>query len=185
MDNGAGSYHRFLQGDKSGLEELVVQYNRPLIFFINKLVNNIAVSEDIAADTFVELIAGKSRFQEGASFKTWLFRVARNNTIDYLRRQSRYTMRSLEESEAELSDSVALESALIQTEQKKQLCQAMQNIPRAYSEVLHLLYFEEMSYDEAAKVLHKSNRQIKNLAYRGKKALKSKLEKGGFVYEDG
>lgn len=60
----------------------------------------------------------------------------------------------------------------------------MIDINPEYREVLHLLYFEDMSYDEAAAVLKKNNKQIKNLVYRAKKSLKIALEKEGFNYED-
>ncbi|MBQ6211891.1 MAG: RNA polymerase subunit sigma-24, partial [Ruminococcus sp.] len=52
-----------------------------------------------------------------------------------------------------------------------------------YSQVLYLTYFEGFSNSEAAKILDKNNRQIENLIYRAKQALKAQLEKEGFVYE--
>lgn len=184
MDNGASSYHRFLQGDKNGLEELVIMYNDSLIFFINGFINNIQASEDIAAETFFELIIRKNRFKENYLFKTWLFRIARNNTIDYIRKQNKLHIKSIEDYENELCDKYSLEEALLKDEQKKQLHKAMENISKDYKEVLHLLYFEDMSYDEAGIVLCKNNKQIKNLAYRAKLSLRAALEKEGFTYED-
>ena len=55
MDRGAASYQRFIDGDNSGLVELVETYNDSIVFYINGFVNNVFVSEDIAADTFTEL----------------------------------------------------------------------------------------------------------------------------------
>ena len=60
----------------------------------------------------------------------------------------------------------------------------MDKINSEYRTVLYLLYFEQMSYDEVALVLKKNPKQIKNLAYRGKQALKSIMEQGGFSYEE-
>ena len=60
---------------------------------------------------------------------------------------------------------------------------AMDNIKSDYSVVLELLYFEEMSYEEIGHVLKKSNKQIKNLAYRARLALKEELVKVGVDYE--
>lgn len=184
MDDGTNSYRRFLQGNPNGLEEIVQLYNHSLIFFINGMVSNISAAEDLAAETFLELIIHKNRFRENASFKTWLFQIAHNNAIDYLRKQARHTQRPITDAEKELPDKVILEDAILLDERKKQLYHAMDNIHTEYREVLHLLYFENMSYDEAAAVLKKNNKQIKNLAYRAKQALKCALEKEGFVYED-
>ena len=89
MDNGASSYHRFLEGDESGLEELVEAYSDNLIFFINSFMNNLTLSEDLMSDTFLELILKKPRFVGDSSFKTYLFKIGRNKAFDCLRKQKR------------------------------------------------------------------------------------------------
>ncbi len=76
-----------------------------------------------------------------------------------------------------------LENAVIKEEEKRQLYSAMNKVSSDYRTILHLLYFEDMSYEEAALVLRKNGKQIKNLAYRAKLSLKSEMEKGGFIYE--
>ena len=59
----------------------------------------------------------------------------------------------------------------------------MDNIKSDYSVVLELLYFEDMSYDEIERILRQTNKQIKNLAYRARLALKEELVKVGVEYE--
>ncbi len=184
MDNGASSYHRFLQGDQSGLEEIVKLYNNSLIFFINSFVNDISAAEDLAAETFLELITHKYQFKENAAFKTWLFKIARNNAVDYLRKQARRSACRITDAETDLPDREVLEDAILSDERRKQLYHAMRSLHTEYRLVLHLLYFEDMSYNEAAAVLRKNHKQIKNLAYRARQALKNTLEKEGFKYED-
>jgi RNA polymerase sigma-70 factor (ECF subfamily) len=184
MDIGAICYRRYLDGDKSGLEELVEMYNDSLIFYINGFVSNISVSEDIAADTFVELIVRKSHYKNDYMFKTWLYRIARNNTIDYLRKHSKRQTKPIEDLENELSDNQTLEAAILKNEQHIELHKAMKTMHNDYKDVLHLIYFEDMSYNEASAVLGKNMKQIKNLVYRAKQALKLELEREGFVYEN-
>ena len=60
----------------------------------------------------------------------------------------------------------------------------MRKISSDHSQVLQLTFFEGFSNSEAAKIMKKTNRQIENLIYRAKKALKKQLEKEGFVYEE-
>lgn len=184
MEDGASSYRRFLDGDKSGLVELVAMYNKSLIFFINGIVNNLTVAEDLAADTFFELMTRRCHFKENYSFKTWLFKIGRNNAIDYLRKQSKCSDCSFEDTENNLKDSQSIETEIINNERKRYVHEALQTINTEYKVVIHLLYFEDMSYSEAAVVLKKNVKQIKNLAYRSKQALKVALEKEGFIYED-
>ena len=184
MDNGASLYKQFLSGDNGSLEELVKMYNNNLIFYINGFVNSITAAEDIAADTFAKLIIRKSHFRNDYMFKTWLFKIAHNITLDYLRRQSRWQMQPVEDLETELADKEMLETAILRDEQKRQLHSTMQTMHNDYKDVLHLVYFEDMSYDEASAVLGKNSKQIKNLVYRAKQALKLSLEKEGFIYEN-
>ena len=184
LDRGAACYQRFVGGDDSGLEELVEMYNDSIVFYINGFVNNVFVSEDIAADTFAELIIRKNRYKNEYMFKTWLYKIARNNAIDYLRKQSRWQLRPIEDYENTLADNETLENAVLRSEQNKQLHSAMKNMHNEYRDVLHLIYFEDMSYDEASTVMRKSIKQIKNLIYRAKQALRMALEKEGFVYEN-
>lgn len=84
----------------------------------------------------------------------------------------------------DLADKEDLERKCLKTEQKIQLHRALENINPDYSQVLHLTYFEGFSNSEAAKIMKKTNRQIENLIYRAKTALKKELEKEGFVYEE-
>ena len=178
MDNGASSYRRFLDGDESGLEELLNMYGRHLIYFINGYVKNISLAEDIMEDTFMELIVHKHRFRGESSFKTYLFRIARNKALNAIKKNKRY-----EELDGNIEDIKRLEDSIIKTEMQKNVRSAMDNINSDYCVVLELLYFEDMSYEEIGQVLKKTNKQIKNLAYRARLALKEELEKGEMNYE--
>jgi RNA polymerase sigma-70 factor (ECF subfamily) len=180
------SYNRFLQGDNDGLAELVEMYNRPLILFINGFVNDLFVAEDLAADTFMEILVKRYRFKETAKFKTWLFKIARNNAYDFLRKQSKFRNIPITDLVSEPIDINAdlPEEIAINNERDSNLHKAMSKLPRGYAQVLYLLYFEDMSYDNAGRVLKKNNKQIKNLAYRAKKSLKTILEKEDFDYEE-
>lgn len=184
MDKGAESYRRFLDGDESGFAEIVEQYGKNLILFIDGYVKNATVAEDLMEDTFCELIFHKNRYRGKSSFKTYLFTIARNKALTYLKKSSRTADLSVEDYEKELSDRDSLEKEVIRDGEKLALYEAMDRISPDYRTVLYLFYFEDMTYEKISRVLRKSNKQIKNLAYRGRKALKSEMEKGGFTYEN-
>ena len=184
MDNGASSYHRFLEGDESGLEELVEAYSDNLIFFINRFINDLVLSEDLMSDTFLELIVKKPIFKGDSSFKTYLFKIGRNKAFDYLRKQNRTVIVPFHNAENEIPDVISIENNILKNDQQKHVNQCLENIKKEYREVLHLLYFEEMSNEAVSIIMKKSKKQIENLAYRAKLTLKSTLEKEGFVYEE-
>jgi RNA polymerase sigma-70 factor (ECF subfamily) len=184
LDNGAGSYHRFLEGDISGFEEIVRMYGDKLLFFINGFIKNLTISEDLMEDTFLELLVHKRRFREDAAFKTYLFKIGRNKALNYLKRASRFRQVPIEDAENESEAMNFTESVLLWDERNRQLHSAMTKLRAEYMEVLYLLYFEEMSYEAAGRVLKKNKKQIDNLAYRGKAQLKAALEKEGYEYEE-
>lgn len=182
MNNGAECYYRFLNGDNTGLEDLVKLFNDNLILFINGYVKDLSAAEDLAADTFAELIVKRSPYIERYSFKTWLFRIARNNAIDYIRKNKKYIKIELSDSDA--IEEAALEQSVIKDEQQTDLHKYLQKIKKDYRDVLYLIYFEEMSYEEAGIILKKSTKQIKNLIFRAKQCLKDTMVKEGFHYEE-
>ena len=74
------------------------------------------------------------------------------------------------------------ETRLFENERAKQLYNALEKLKPEYQEVLYLIYFEEMSYQGAGKVMKKSESQITNLVHRGKQSLKKILKESGFEY---
>jgi len=184
MDNGEISYRRFLDGDDSAFGEVIDLYRESLIFFINRTVSNLSVAEDIAADSFAELIIHKNRFNFKSSLKTYLFTIARNKAVSYVRHSSRFVLCDIDDC-TELSDEYAsFEREIEKNEQKAMVNTALSALKDDYRVALHLVYFEELSYAEAAKVMKKSTKQVENLLYRARIALKTELEKEGFVYEE-
>ena len=184
MDNGASSYRRFLDGDDTAIAELVGAYKDGLILYLNGYVHNVFVAEELAEDTFFRLITKKPRFSGNSSFKSFLYAIGRNVAVDYIRRQSKVRQIPLEEAEHTIAVVESLEQTYLREEQKLELNRALAQLPDDYRQVLWLSFFEDFSNQEIAAVMHKNERQVRNLLYRAKQSLKSILEKEGFVYED-
>lgn len=181
MDSGVTNYRRFLAGDDNGIVEIIKQYKDGLILFINSYVHNISVAEELAEDTFYRLVIKKPSFTEEYSFKTWLYTIGRNQAISQKRYEKRVQLCCL--SEQEQYDTKTLEDTYIAQEQKIQLHRALGYLKPLYSEVLYLAYFEALTNGEIAHIMKRNKRQIENLLYRAKQALRIELEKEGFVYE--
>ena len=184
MDNGASSYRRFLDGDDKGLAEIVRDYRDGLILYLNGVVNNIFVAEELMEETFFKIITKKPRFNAKYSFKTWLYTIGRNVAIDYLRHNAKQADTSFDDLENYIQDEFDLEKLYIMEERKMIVHRALKKLNAEYRQVLWLLYFDGMTNSDAAVVMKKSARQMKNLVYRAKNTLKSELEKEGFVYEE-
>ena len=184
MDNGASSYRRFLDGDDTALAEIVRDYRDGLILYLNGIVNNISVAEELMEETLFKLITKKPRFNAKYAFKTWLYTIGRNVAIDYLRHNSKLSDTSFDDLENYIQDEYDLERLYIVEEQKIIVHRALKKLNAEYRQVLWLIYFEELSHIEAAVIMKKTSRQMKNLVYRAKTALKTELEKEDFLYEE-
>lgn len=183
-DVGKSCYHRFINGDKEAFKTLVTYYGANLIYFINGFVKNLTVAEDLMEETFCDLAYYKNRYKGKSSFKTYLFSIAKNKAVCYLKKENKVVITSLDDTADIVCDDLDLEKLIVKNEEYKQLYSALAKINNEYRSVLYLFYFEDMSYDEIAKIMRKSNKQVKNLMYRAKQALKIIMEKDGFFYEE-
>ncbi len=184
MDNGASSYHRFLSGDDTGLKEIIDEYYDGLVLYLNNYLNNLSESEEMAEETLFVLVTKKPHFRGQSSFKTWLYSIGRNLTIDHIRHNAHEMPAEVSEQDYLLADSVLVEQNYIREEDKRQIHRAMQHLQAEYRQVLWLKYFEDMSAQEIAKVMKKTVYSINHLLKRAKKKLREQMEKEGFCYEE-
>lgn len=183
MDIGAISYQRFLEGNDDGIVEIIRVYKDGLILFLNRYVQNIHIAEELAEETFFKLVTKKPRFKQKHSFKTWLYTIGRNVAINHVKRSAK--MGSLPDEELILikSDEESLEQSYIREERKIAVHRALTRIKAEYGQTIYLKFFEDMDNTEIAGVMKKNKRQIENMLYQAKQALKVELEKEGIEYE--
>ncbi len=181
MDNGASSYRRFLEGDDSGLVDIVRDYKDGLMLFINRYVQNIHLAEDLTEDTFFLLVTKKPRFTPRCTFKTWLYTIGRNVALNELKKRRRHDSHLQSDLTAWQQ---TLEQAYLQQEEQLRLYRALEGLRPEYGTALHLKYFEDLSNEQIARVMKRSKRQVENLLYQAKLALKRQLEQEGSLDED-
>lgn len=185
-----------MQGiSRDKIEELVNEYREGLMNFIYRYVRDMHTAEDLAEDVFVEVLLHPDRFRRASSEKTYLFAIGRNKAVDHIRKHSRLVLIGGGESGGDEEGFGSFENAfgteerlrqiadendpalqVIKKEEVSALRKAMSEINEDYREALELIYYEDMTYDEAGKVLKKNRKQIENLIYRGKRSLAKKLE---------
>ena len=172
MDNGASSYRRYLDGDEAAFEQIVKDYFDSLTYFINGYVHDPDAAEDIAIDAFSDLIVHKHRYNFKVSLKTYLFMIGRSRALNYIKRRGKFQMTELPE---ELPMDSTLEEELLLQERKESLHRALDQLKPDLREAVHLVYFEQLSCDEAGRVMKRTTKQVYNLLYRAKEAIRSIL----------
>jgi len=170
-------FRNYVSGDEGAVRELILLYKDSLIFFINRYVRNLSCAEEIAEDSFVELILRKDRFNFKYSVKTYLYTIGRNKALNYLKSSRAKKTESLSAVEYAVSDEAELEEKVLANERKRVLNTCLSRINPDYRTALYLVYFEQMRTEECSRVMHKTKKQVENLLYRGKEALKKSLER--------
>lgn len=184
MDQGAESYRRFIKGDDGAIADIVAEYKDGLILFLLGIVNDIHTAEDLAEDTFFRLMVKKPRFSGGSSFRTWLYAIGRNIAVDYIRHRSAGAGTTYAKTTRQTEELEDLERVYIRKEGRIAVHRAMEKLPSDYRQVIWLVYFEEMTNPDAAIIMKKNERQIRNLLYRAKQSLKKELEREGIDGEN-
>ncbi len=179
MDNGASSYRRFLDGDESAFDEIMKELFDNLVFFINRYVHDIHAAEDIAIDAFSDLVVNKHRYNFKVTLKTYLFMLGRSRALNYIKHRKVIDFVELTEAEKTSYEQETLEEIVLADERKRVINNALNSLPDDMRVVIHLIYFEDLSYDEAARVMKKNRKQVDNLLYRAKKELRIILGKDG------
>ena len=177
MRNGESSYRRFLCGEQDAFDEIVRQYFDSLILFINRYVRDIHVAEDIAIDSFAYILANKRKYNFKVRFKTYLFMIGRCRALNYIKHNKLIKLVALEEAENVSLELKTLEDTVIDNELKSLVNIALAQLPDNMRLAVHLVFFEDLSYAQTAKVLNKNKKQIDNLLYRAKCILREKLGK--------
>ena len=179
MDNGASSYRRFLEGDEGAFDEVMKELFHGLVFFINRYVGDVHTAEDIAIDAFSDLIVHKHRYNFKVTLKTYLYMIGRSRALDYIRHRKALELAPLSEAEDVMQEDGAPEEMIFADERRGRVNAALAGLPEDMRVAVHLIYFEEMTYEEAARVMKKNRKQVDNLLYRAKKELRVILGEDG------
>ena len=152
-------------------------------FFVHQLGNR-STAEDMTADVFVEALRGADRFSGNlADLRSWLFRIGRNNLIDYFRQQRRTPATSLEVAqESDLSraqPSVDPADATIANLDRQRVRDAIQGLSDDQREVILLRLSGGLSAPQIAQIVSKSPGAVKALQHRAMIALARTLHPGG------
>lgn len=177
-------YKHFLgTNDQNSLVALFNKYRDGLILFIYGIVLNLDEAEELMMDTFAILVSGTAHYKEkdGASFKTWLYTIAKKQALLYLRKRKIKLVYSDKDilGNLEADSSCQPVATLLKNESDALLYRAMAMIDAGYRQALYLLYFEEMKPEQISLIIKKNIKQTYNLLARGKESLRVMYERMG------
>jgi len=177
----------YFKGDEKSLEILIRRYLKPIYNFIFSFVGGREEAEDITQEAFVKMWRHLKKFNSNKSFKTWLFQIAKNTAIDWLRKKKAIPISQFDNEEGEnvimetLTDPEPLPSKILeQKDLAEELAQAMEELSAKNRLVLSLYYNDHFTLQEIAEVLEEPLNTIKSRHRRAlimlRKILADKIE---------
>ncbi len=174
------------QNDEQAFAMLLENYNKPVYHMVLKMVRNVDDAEDLTIEAFAKAFKNLHKFKKDYTFSTWLFRIATNNAIDFIRKKklettslnSSYTDDNGTNISIDVPDKELNPQEMAIKSQKIELIQLfVTKLPAKYQRLVRLRYFDELSYDEIAKELGSPLGTVKAQLHRARELL-SDLVKG-------
>ncbi|MBN2596080.1 sigma-70 family RNA polymerase sigma factor [Labilibaculum sp.] len=172
-----------INGTQKAYEELFKRYKDAIFFMLLKMVNNKNDAEDLTFEAFGKAFRNIKQYSPKYAFSTWLFKIASNNCIDFLRKKKGNTISIDGKDDAENERSISLESNTLNPEQefiRDQKARIMRSevgrLKERYRRLIELRYFEEFSYEEIAKELNLPIGTVKAQLFRARELLFNTLK---------
>ncbi|MCB0727426.1 MAG: sigma-70 family RNA polymerase sigma factor [Ignavibacteriae bacterium] len=173
-----------LSGKQSSYEKLMKKYYQMIYNLVYRMISKKEDVEDLTQEAFIKAFNSLQNFDKQFAFSTWLFKIATNNAIDYLRKKKLYTFSIDKEIQAddsdykfEIPDHENKPDKHILDDQLKQIInEAIETLPPKYKSVIVLRHKEEKEYEEIAKELKIPLGTVKAHIFRGRELLNKYLK---------
>jgi len=186
MESDASAIARGLRRrDPDLLDRLIEQYQHRLLRYLVCLAGNRELAEDLFQETWIRVLERGHQYDGKHEFSTWLYAVARNLTIDYLRKKRPVSLDGMIDRLMEDDRHAPFEPAdnrpmawevVLQHQEAERISAALLSIPSEYRETVILRFQEELALDEIARVTGAPLGTVKSRLYRGLNMLMSRLK---------
>lgn len=172
-------------GNQRAYSELLRYYRDPLYFTLLKMMKNPSDAEDLTIEAFGKAFKNLEKYSPDFAFSTWLFRIAVNNCIDYMRRKNNSPQCVDEDfvvfenncDKRDIYAQFSQEDHYMEKERVRMMHLAVNQLRPKYKTLIELRYFQELSYEEISKELNISMNNVKIQLFRAKYMLSSIMEK--------
>ena len=168
-------------GDQQAYADLMKNYRDSLYFMLLKMTNNPHDAEDLTIEAFGKAFKKLHQYTPDYAFSTWLFKIASNNCIDFIRKKKKYTFSidqnfDDDETGTELAGKIPAETLdpeeeMVKKQKIKLMHEVVEKLKPHYRTLIELRYFKEFSYDEIAQELNLPLGTVKAQLFRAREFL--------------
>lgn len=160
---------KYLNGDKSSFDELIDIYLKTIFNFTYRLIGNGKDAEDITQEIFLKVWKSIKKFDIEKSFKAWIFSIAKNTCIDYLRKRKDIPMSAFDDEDGGnfIQDNLeteepSSEEKIVLKENKKLIDETLKELSIIQREIIIMKYVNELSLSEVADIMNMSKDTVKS-----------------------
>ncbi len=175
-----------ISGRELGFEELVNRYQRQITSYVFRMLNNYDAALDVTQEVFIKVYNSLEKYSSDYKFSTWLYRIAHNAAIDYMRRNS-VPQQSLDIETKDGTFQLQIESQQPNPEQLRERSEwrteiesVVKCLPSVYRELILLRHAQDLSYDEIAEVTELPLGTVKNRLFRAREMMREIFVERGF-----
>jgi len=172
-----------LKGDDRAYKRLMAKYHDAIFNFVSRMVHDREQVDDLTQEAFIKAFSSLKNFNEEFAFSTWLYKIATNNCIDYIRKKKlqMYSIdKPIESKDSDFTfelpdDSAEADKDLITHQRAAMIQSAINELPEKYQRVIKLRHVEERSYEEIADLLELPIGTVKAHIFRARELLYKQL----------
>jgi RNA polymerase sigma-70 factor, ECF subfamily len=168
---------RIKEGDMEAFRLLVETHQARVIGTITKMLASDTDAEDLAQQVFIRVWKSAQRYTPKAKFTTWLFRITRNLVFNEMRRRKHFAEPTDDLAEPAERTAHEPDQALLEEELQGAIQEAINNLPESQRMAIILRRYEEMPYEEIAKVMKTTVPAVKSILFRARTELRERLAK--------
>lgn len=173
---------RVREGDDVSFGLLLDRHRRPVIHFLYRMVQNQAVSEELAQEVFLRVYRARASYEPTAKFTTWLFRIASHLAINWLRdRRNERLQDSLDQRQPDglvlqvADHAMTKEHEMVYRARLAEVRGAIETLPAKQRAAVLMHKYEEMGYTQISRALNCSESAVKSLLFRAYETLRTRL----------
>lgn len=166
-----------MKGNQKAFEKLFLRYKDAIFYFLLRIVNNRTDAEDLTLECFGKAFRNINQYSTKYAFSTWLFRIASNTSIDFIRKKKKNIIKFDTKDDGNMdlplyeSKIPSPEQQIINKQNAKYMRRKVSQLKDRYRILIELRYFKEFSYDEIAQELNLPIGTIKAQLFRARKLL--------------
>ncbi len=164
-------------GDRKAFDKLYELFSEKVYNTSLSYTQNEQDAEEITQDVFTNIFKNAAKFKGDSAVGTWIYRIAVNTSLNYIKRKNRFSFLRFSDAESERPDFEHPGVLLENKENAKALFKVIDTLPDTQKTAFILSYIEDLPRQEVADVMETSLKAVESLLQRGKQNLRKKLEK--------